>query len=193
MHVPVKREIVSNASPAAHRLSQSSEGLVLVGGSAPRPGDARIRAADGLDVRTAHLIPAAIEETLRYDPSVPVWRRITTRPVTLAGVNLPEGAKLFLWLAAAGRDPSVFHQPGQFDPARPNAAQHLAFGLGLHYCLGANLGKLETRLVLEELARRYPRLRLSGGQQLSFHPNISFRGPQQLRVRTAQQQDAPAN
>ena len=49
------------------------------------------------------LIPAAVEETLRYDPSVPVWRRVTTRPVTLAGVELPAGAKLFLWLAAAGR------------------------------------------------------------------------------------------
>jgi cytochrome P450 len=130
------------------------------------------------------LIPAAVEETLRYDPSVPVWRRITTRPVTLGGINLPEGAKLFLWLAAAGRDPSVFSHPDQFDPGRPDAAKHLAFGVGLHYCLGAHLGKLETRLALEELARRYPRLRLADGQQLSFHPNISFRGPRELRVRT---------
>lgn len=129
------------------------------------------------------LIPAAIEETLRYDPSVPAWRRITTRPVTLGGVNLPAGAKLFLWLAAAGRDPSVFRAPDQFDPGRPDVGRHLAFGLGLHYCLGANLGKLEARLALEELARRYPRLRLAGGQRLSFHPNISFRGPQELRVR----------
>ncbi|MGI8448162.1 MAG: cytochrome P450 [Streptosporangiaceae bacterium] len=128
------------------------------------------------------LIPAAVEETLRYDPSVPVWRRVTTRPVTLGGANLPEGAKLFLWLAAAGRDPSVFHCPDQFDLHRPDAAQHLAFGLGLHYCLGASLGKLEARLALEELARRYPRLCLVDGQQLAFHPNISFRGPQQLRV-----------
>jgi cytochrome P450 len=87
----------------------------------------------------------------------------------------------------------VFSQPDQFDPGRPNAAQHLAFGLGLHYCLGANLGRLETRLALEELARRYPRLRLADGQQLSFHPNISFRGPRELRVRTSQHQDAPAS
>ena len=68
-------------------------------------------------------------------------------------------------------------RPGQRD-------QHLAFGSGLHYCLGANLGKLETRLVLEELARRYPRLRLAEGQRFTFHPNISFRGPQVLTVRT---------
>jgi cytochrome P450 len=54
------------------------------------------------------LIPAAVPETLRYDPSVPVWRRVTTRPATLAGIHLPEGAKVLLWLAATGRDPSVF-------------------------------------------------------------------------------------
>ena len=135
-------------------------------------------------VARRELIAAAVEETLRYDPSVPVWRRVTTRPVTLGGVDLPEGAKLFLWLAASGRDRSIFPQPDDFDLDRANASQHLAFGLGLHYCLGANLGKLETRLALEELARRYPKLRLSGGQQLGFHPNISFRGPLSLRVCT---------
>jgi hypothetical protein len=131
------------------------------------------------------LIPGAIEETLRYDPSVPVWRRVTTRPVTIGGVDLPEGAKLFLWLAAAGRDGSVFPDPDTFDAGRTEASQHLAFGLGLHYCLGANMGRLETRLALEELARRYPRLRLAAGQEFTFHPNISFRGPQVLRVRPA--------
>jgi cytochrome P450 len=131
------------------------------------------------------LIPAAVEETLRYDPSVPVWRRVTTRPVTIGGVDLPEGAKLFLWLAAGGRDGAVFADPDTFDLDRANAGQHLAFGLGQHYCLGANLGRLETRLALEELARRYPRLRLAEGQEFTFHPNISFRGPQVLRVRAS--------
>ena len=56
-------------------------------------------------------------------------------------------------------------------------------GKGLHYCLGASLGKLETRVAVTHLARRYPRLRLAPGQRLSFHPNISFRGPQTLLVR----------
>ena len=69
------------------------------------------------------LIPAAVEETLRYDPSVPVWRRVTTRPVTLAGVELPAGAKLFLWLAAAGRDGAAFDQPDVFDLHRPAAGR----------------------------------------------------------------------
>ncbi len=130
------------------------------------------------------LIPAAVEETLRYDPSVPVWRRVTTRPVKLAGQDLPAGARLFLWLAAAGRDASAFPDPDAFDLHRPDAGRHLAFGSGLHYCLGANLGKLETQMAVTELVRRYPRLRLVPGQRLTFHPNISFRGPQTLRVQT---------
>jgi cytochrome P450 len=128
------------------------------------------------------LIPGAVEETLRYDPSVAVWRRITKHPVTLGGVDLPAGAKLFLWLAAAGRDAAAFADPDHFDLHRSNADQHIAFGKGLHYCLGANLGKLETQIAVRELARRYPRLALAPDQQLSFHPNISFRGPQAMWV-----------
>jgi cytochrome P450 len=127
-------------------------------------------------------IPAAIEEVLRYDPSVPVWRRVTTRPTTLGGVDLPAGAKLYLWLAAAGRDGQVFDDPDEFELERPNAPKHLAFGKGMHYCLGAALGKLEAQLALEELAGRFPGLRLVADQELSFHPNISFRGPQALWV-----------
>jgi cytochrome P450 len=128
------------------------------------------------------LIPSAIEETLRHDPSVPVWRRVTRRPVTLGGAEIPEGAKLFLWLAAAGRDPSVFPEPETFDLHRPNAKRHLAFGKGIHFCIGSALGKLEAQVALEGLIARFPGLRLVEGQQLTFHPNISFRGPQALWV-----------
>ena len=128
------------------------------------------------------LIPAAVEETLRYDPSVPAWRRVTTRPSKLSGVNLPEGARLFLWLAAANRDATVFTDPGRFDLERQDASQHLAFGKGLHYCLGANLARLEAQIAIAQLAHRYPRLSLTPSQQLSFHPNISFRGPRTLQV-----------
>jgi len=125
-----------------------------------------------------------VEESLRYDPSVPVWRRVTTRPVTLAGVDLPAGSKLFLWLAAAGRDEEAFDHPDEFNIHRTGADHHLAFGKGLHYCLGANLGKLEAQIAVAELARRFPALRLAPDQQLTFHPNISFRGPQVLKVQT---------
>jgi cytochrome P450 len=128
------------------------------------------------------LIPPAVDEILRYDPSVPVWRRVTKRPVTLGGVELPEGAKLFLWLAAAGRDPDVFPEPERFDPERPNARRTLAFGRGIHFCIGSALGRMEAALALEDLTRRFPALTLLE-QDLSFHPNISFRGPQALWVR----------
>src|SRR5438093_12047916 len=92
------------------------------------------------------------------------------------------GAKLYLWLGAAGRDPGVFDDPDEFAFERPDAPKHLAFGKGIHYCLGAALGKLETQLALEELARRFPGLQLVADQELSFHANISFRGPQTLWV-----------
>ena len=129
------------------------------------------------------LIPGAVNETLRYDPSVPVWRRVTKRAGTLGDVDLPRGAKLFLWLAASGRDACVFPQPETFDLRRTNAMKTLAFGKGIHYCLGAALGRLEAQIALEGLTRRFPRLRLVDGQRLSFHPNISFRGPEALWVR----------
>jgi cytochrome P450 len=129
-------------------------------------------------------IPGAVDETLRFDPSVPAWRRVTTRPVTLGGVQLDRGSKLFLWLAAAGRDPSIFDKPDELDMARPNAKRHLAFGKGIHFCLGSALGKLEACMALEELTRRYPGLRLMPNQHFEFHPNISFRGPQALWVTT---------
>jgi cytochrome P450 len=127
-----------------------------------------------------------VDEMLRFDPSVPVWRRQTKRPVTLGGVALPEGAKLFLWLAAAGRDPSVFPEPDAFDPERDNARRTLAFGRGIHFCIGSALGRLEATLALEELTRRFPALRLAPpGQDVPYHPNISFRGPQALWVQEA--------
>jgi len=97
-------------------------------------------------VAAPQLIPGAVDEMLRYDPSVPVWRRVTKRPVTLGGVDLPEGAKLFLWLAAAGRDGDMFPEPDRFDPERDNARRTLAFGRGIHFCIGSALGRLEAVL-----------------------------------------------
>ena len=130
------------------------------------------------------LIAGVVEETLRFDTSVPFWRRRTKRAVTLGGVDIPEGATLFLWLAATGRDPAVFEEPERFDPRRPNAKRHLAFGKGIHFCIGSALGKLEAQLALEELTRRFPRLRLvEDHAPFRFHPNISFRGPLELWVR----------
>jgi cytochrome P450 len=133
-------------------------------------------------VSDPRLIQGAVSEVLRYDTSVPVWRRITTRPVNLGSVTLPAGAKLFLWLAASGRDTSVFPNPEIFDLRRTNAAKALVFGKGIHYCLGSALGKLEAQLALEALIKRFPRLRLAPSKEISFPANMCFRGPQELWV-----------
>src|SRR4051812_5699206 len=129
------------------------------------------------------LIGGAVDKILRFDPSVPVWRRVPPKPVTLGGVELPAGAKLFLWLAAAGRDAGVFPDPEAFDPERENSRRTLAFGRGIHFCIGSALGRLEASLALEELTRRFAHLELVEGQDVRYHPNISFRGPQALWVR----------
>src|SRR5262249_43100927 len=75
--------------------------------------------------------------------------------------------------------------PEKFDLERTNATKTLAFGKGIHYCLGAALGKLEAEIALEGLTRRFPRLRLVDRQPLSLHAHISFRGPPTLWVRAA--------
>ena len=113
-----------------------------------------------------------------------MWRRLAKHDTSIGGVPIPAGAKLYLWLAAAGRDPERWDQPDRFDIERADAGRHLAFGKGSHFCLGANLGKLEARIAIEELTARFPNLALVDPQPLTFHPNISFRGPQALLVRT---------
>jgi cytochrome P450 len=110
---------------------------------------------------------------------------VTTRATALAGVELPAGTRLLLWLAACNRDPAVFAEPDRFDLHRAEAHRALSFGKGAHYCLGAALGRLEAQLCLEELTARRPGLRLVPEQRLRFHPNISFRGPLELLVEDA--------
>ena len=95
---------------------------------------------------------------------------------------VPANANLLLLLGSANRDPAVFEDPEGFDIHRQNAKEHLSFGFGAHYCLGAPLVRLEVRIVLEELSARLPSLRLVSGQTLRFQPNTSFRGPPSLLV-----------
>jgi cytochrome P450 len=127
-------------------------------------------------------IPNAIEEVLRYDSSVIIWRRRTKAATRIAGVDVPADANLLLLVGSANRDAAMFAEPDRLDIRRANARDHLAFGSGNHVCLGAPLARLEARIVFEELARRLPGLRLAPDQSLAFHPNISFRGPTALQV-----------
>ncbi len=126
------------------------------------------------------LIPNAVEEVLRYDSSVIAWRRKTTQPVEIGGVAIPANSNLLLLIGSANRDPAIFEDPERFDIHRANAGEHLAFGHGAHFCLGAPLARLEARIVLEEISARYPSMRLVVGQTLRFLPNTSFRGPLSL-------------
>jgi cytochrome P450 len=119
---------------------------------------------------------------LRFDSSVVAWRRKTTQAVEIGGVPVPADANLLLLLGSANRDRAVFEDPERFDIHRPNAKEHLSFGYGAHYCLGAPLARLEARVVLEVLSARLPGLRLAPGQALRFQPNTSFRGPLSLLV-----------
>lgn len=104
----------------------------------------------------------AVEETLRHVTSVHGVTRTTMRPVTLGGVDLPEGADLYVHYAAAQRDPEVFEDPDALDIHRPKVNRHFAFGRGIHTCLGAPLARLEARVALETLIDRLPGLRLAG-------------------------------
>ena len=128
------------------------------------------------------LIPNAVEEVLRYCPSIFAWRRLVKKPTTLGEVHLPEGAHLLLVLGSANRDEACFHAGETFDIQRENAKHHLSFGHGVKFCLGAPLARLEGRIVLEELTRRFPSLRLSAGQKFEYVANTSFRGPQHVWV-----------
>ena len=105
------------------------------------------------------LLPRAIEEVLRF--ASPVWRvmRVTRSAVTLAGVTLPTGAIVFAWLASANRDETQFPHPESFDLRRhPN--HHLAFGHGIHFCLGAPLARLQASVVLPLILAHLPDLRV---------------------------------
>ncbi len=98
----------------------------------------------------------AIEECLRFESPVPGLSRVATRAIELHGKKIPEGARVHMAFAAANRDERMFPHGESFDPNRsPNA--HLAFSLGIHFCLGASLARAELRIALEELLARFPR------------------------------------
>jgi len=132
--------------------------------------------------RDTSLVANAVEEVLRFESSQVSWRRVVVRDTEIGGVALPAGTQLLLNFAAANRQPDLFDEPDRFDIHRANAARHISFGKGIHYCLGANLAKLELRIVLEALSTRIPTMRLHQDQTITHFPNITFRGPERVLV-----------
>lgn len=128
------------------------------------------------------LAPAFVEEGLRAGPPVVIWRRQTTQPVTLGGVDLPEGAKIMVSLASVNRDEDHFDCPHAFQGSRENARDHASFGYGIHFCMGAALAKLELKLVLEALSQAFPNMTLVKDAGLEWQRTILVRGPGQLLV-----------
>lgn len=127
-------------------------------------------------------IASLVEEMLRFDTSVYGMPRRAVRDTRIGDVAIAAGELVFLHFASAGHDPEKFSDPDEFTPSRERP-QHLSFGRGAHFCLGAPLARLETRIALEELARRRPSLRLV--EQPTHAPNLIFRGLTELLVRAS--------
>jgi cytochrome P450 len=105
------------------------------------------------------LMPSAVEEMVRWTSPSPSKRRTATRAVTLGGASIDAGQKVQIWEGSANRDARVFDRADEFDVTRkPNP--HLGFGQGVHYCLGANLARLELRVLFEELLSRFGTVRV---------------------------------
>lgn len=126
-------------------------------------------------------IPAAVEEAARYDTALQGFRRITTRPVTLAGTELPAGETVFVAFGGANRDPARHPRPDEFDITR-TPERHVAFGFGAHGCPGAQLAREQLRLALGELTRRLPGLELAADHRVAMRPTMIHRSPYRLHL-----------
>jgi cytochrome P450 len=136
------------------------------------------------------LVPAAIEEMLRYDSPVQLTSRIATEDVEVGGTAIAAGRAVITLIGGANRDPEVFEQPDEFRIDRPDPARHLSFSLGIHHCLGASLARLEARIAIEELTRRYPALELAA--RPTRRSLLVLRGFESVPVRAAQIASRPA-
>ncbi|HYO71620.1 MAG TPA: cytochrome P450, partial [Archangium sp.] len=130
------------------------------------------------------LIEPAVEELLRYASPVEIsTERIARDVITVGGVTIPRGDLVFAVLASANRDERQFKNPDTLDLSRdPN--KHLSFGLGIHYCLGAPLARLEGQIAIQTLVNRFPNLRLSKpAESLKWRTGVLMRGPKKLPVK----------
>jgi cytochrome P450 len=129
------------------------------------------------------VVPAAVEELLRYDSPVQMTSRIAAEDVDVDGAVIPRGASIIVVIGGANRDPDVFEEPDRLRIDRPDASRHLSFSLGIHHCLGATLARLEARIAIEELTRRYPALEMVGTPVR--RPLLVLRGFEHVPVRAS--------
>jgi cytochrome P450 len=120
-------------------------------------------------------VPAVLEEALRLESPFRGHFRVTTRETTLGDVALPAGARVMLMWGAANRDAEVFEHPDALDPSREHLKQHVAFGSGIHFCIGAPLARLEARIALERLLARTSRFEVQPGATLRHVPSLFVR------------------
>jgi len=126
------------------------------------------------------LLNRAIDETLRFEPTGPHVARYIARDFEAYGTTVPEGSAMLLLFGAANRDPRRYPDPDTFDIGRENLT-HLTFGKGLHYCLGANLARLEGRVALDELLNRWPEWGIDY-DSMQLAPTSTVRGWEKLRI-----------
>ena len=129
------------------------------------------------------LVPAAVEEMLRYDAPFQMNLRYVTEDTEIGGVTLRAGDLVRQALGSADRDPARFDDPDVFRIERP-PARHLSFGLGHHFCLGAPLARLQAQIVVETMVRRLPGLRLDPDvdERPDVRPDITSRGLRTLHL-----------
>ena len=126
------------------------------------------------------LVPAAVEEILRYDSSVLQAKRMATEDVTVEGTVIRAGDTVRLLYGGANRDPRAFDDPDRFDVERPRGRGHFGFGRGAHHCLGSQLSRLELAVVLRTIAARFPDVTLTG--DIEMGPAVFLRGPRRMQL-----------
>ena len=123
---------------------------------------------------------SVVEETLRLSTPTQGMFRVVRHDTTIAGVNIPAGSRVVVMYSAANRDEAMFDDPESFCPARDGATNHLAFGRGIHFCVGAALSRLEGKVALEEMSSRLTSFDLAPTNTFEYHPSFMLRGLKRL-------------
>ncbi|MFE0147650.1 cytochrome P450 [Nonomuraea sp. NPDC059007] len=170
----------------SHREVVELISTILLGGNDTVPnqlGNSVLRLLrEGIWPVPPEKLTAAVEECMRIDGASLGSFRYATSDITLHGVTIPAGSLVLLSTDSAAHDEAVFAHPDTFDLDRPNADAHMVFGYGIHFCVGAALGRLQLRTALEVLGRRLPGLRLVPGPVV-YRTSIVGRGLTELPVK----------